>query len=209
MGFRRADISQNVADQRHLGEVVEGEKLGAQAVVDVVGVIGDVVGDGGDLGLGAGKAPELEILGLAIEPDAVRQAMLAIAAHRIAAAVGQRPVVLDEAFERLPGEIQPVESGVAPLERGHRAQRLRIVIEAAAGSEAAIERTLAGVAERRVAEVVGERQRLGEVLVEPERARERAGDLGDLQRMGQPGAEVIALVEDEDLGLVGQPAEGG
>ena len=49
-----------------LGEIVEREQLGAQAVVDVVGVIGDVVGDGRDLRLGAGVAPELEILGLAV-----------------------------------------------------------------------------------------------------------------------------------------------
>ncbi len=78
-----------------------------------------------------------------------------------------------------------------------------------AAGEAAIERALAGMAERRMAEIVGERQRLGQVLVEPERAGERAGDLRDFQRVGQPGAEMVALVEDEDLGLVGQPAEGG
>ena len=75
--------------------------------------------------------------------------------------------------------------------------------------EAAVERALAGMAERRMAEIVGERQRLGEVLVEPERAGERAGDLGDLEGVGQPGAEVVALVKDEDLGLVREPAEGG
>ena len=65
------------------------------------------------------------------------------------------------------------------------------------------------MAERRVAEVVRQRQRLGKILIEPERARQRAGDLGDLQRMGQPGAEMIALMEDEDLGLVCEPPEGG
>ncbi len=43
-------------------EIVEREQLGAQAVVDVVGVIGDVVGDRGDLRLGAGEAPQLEVL---------------------------------------------------------------------------------------------------------------------------------------------------
>ena len=67
---------------------------------------------------------------------------------------------------------------------------------------------LAGVAERRMAEVVGQRDGLGEVGVEAERLGDRAGDLGHLQRMGQPGAEVIALVGDEDLGLFLQPTEG-
>ena len=37
--------------QRDGGDVVEAEQLGAQPVVDVVGVVGDVVGEGGDLRL--------------------------------------------------------------------------------------------------------------------------------------------------------------
>ena len=49
------------ADQRQLGEVVEREQLGAQAVVDIVGIIGDIVGERRKLGLGAGEAPQLEI----------------------------------------------------------------------------------------------------------------------------------------------------
>ena len=92
--------------------------------------------------------------------------------------------MLDQPFERLPGEVEPVEGGVATLQRGHHSQRLRVVVEAAEGSQAAVERALAGVPERRVAEVVGERQRLGQVLVEPERAGERAGDLGRLRACG-------------------------
>ena len=88
-------------------------------------------------------------------------------------------------------------------------KRLRVVIEAAELPQAFVERALAGVPERRMAEIVGQRQRLGQVLVEPERARERAGDLGDFQRMGEPGAVMIALVVDEHLGLVREPAEGG
>ena len=52
-----ADLAQNVADERNFGEILEREQAGAQPVVDVVGVVGDIVGDGGDLGLGAGKAP--------------------------------------------------------------------------------------------------------------------------------------------------------
>ena len=117
--------------------------------------------------------------------------------------------MLDQALERLPGKIEPVEPGVAAFQRSDHAQGLRIVVEAAVGREAAVERALAGMAERRMAEIVGERERLGEVLVEPERAGERARDLGDLEGVGQPGAEMVALVEHEDLGLVREPAEGG
>jgi hypothetical protein len=112
-------------------------------------------------------------------------------------AVRQRTVVLDQPFERLPGEIEPIESGVAPLERGDDPQGLGVVVEAAGLREAAIERALAGMAERRMPEVMRQRQRFAEVLVEPERTRQRAGDLRDFERVGEPGAEVIALVEDE------------
>ena len=83
------------------------------------------------------------------------------------------------------------------------------MVEAAAIGEAAVERALAGMAERRMAEIVAERGGLGQVLVEAERAGERAGDLGHFQRVGQAGAVMVALVEDEHLGLVGQAAEGG
>ena len=65
------------------------------------------------------------------------------------------------------------------------------------------------MAERRVAEIVAERDRLGEIVVEPERLGERARDLRDLDRMGEAGAEMIALVVDEDLGLVREAAKGG
>ena len=75
--------------------------------------------------------------------------------------------------------------------------------------EAVVERTLAGMAERRMAEIVGQRQRLGEIFVEAEHPRQRARDLRDFERVGQPGAVMVALVEDENLGLVLEPAERG
>jgi hypothetical protein len=61
--------------------------------------------------------------------------------------------------------------------------------------------------ERRMAEVVRERQRLGEILVQAERTGERAGNLRDLKRVRQSRAIVIALVIDEDLRLVRQPSK--
>ena len=50
------------------------------------------------------------------------------------------------------------------------------------------------MAERRMAEIVGQRQRLGQVLVDAQRARQRARHLGDFERVGEPGAVVVALV---------------
>ena len=50
--------------------------------------------------------------------------------------------------------------------------------------------------------------RLGQILVEPKEAGERARDLRHLQRVREPRAVVVALVRDEDLGLVHEPAKG-
>ena len=92
--------------------------------------------------------------------------------------------MLDQAFERLPGQVEAVEVRIAALEAGHHREGLGIVVEPALGGEATIERALAGMTERRMAEVVGKRAGLGEVLVEAERPRERAGDLGRLRAYG-------------------------
>ena len=115
--------------------------------------------------------------------------------------------MLDQAFQGFPGEVEAVEAGIAALQAGHDGERLGVVVETAIGGEAAIERALAGMTERRMAEVVGERAGLGEVLVEAQRARQRARDLGHFEGVGEPGAVMIALVVDEHLGLVGEPAE--
>ena len=42
------------------------------------------------------------------------------------------------------------------------------------------------MAERRMAQVVRERQRLGQILVEPQPPGQRTRDLRDLECMGQP-----------------------
>ena len=160
-------IGERVTDSRQPGEIVEREQFGAQPVVDVVGVVGDVVGDRGRLRLGPGVAPQHEIGSGRFERQRRRQSALSVAADRALAAIGERAVVLDQAFEGFPREIEPVELRVAPLDQGDDAQGLGVVVEAAVVVEALVERALAGVAERRMAEVVRERQRLRQILVEP------------------------------------------
>jgi hypothetical protein len=74
---------------------------------------------------------------------------------------------------------------------------------------AIVERLLSGMAKRRVAEVVSKRYRFREILVEPQRARDSAGDLGDFEAVSQAGTEQVALVIDEDLRLVFETPKGG
>ena len=73
----------------------------------------------------------------------------------------------------------------------------------------AVEGRLAGVAEGRVAEVVAHRDRLDQVLVELQRPRHGARERRHLERVGQPGAVVVAGGRHEDLGLVLEPPERG
>ena len=68
-----------------------------------------------------------------------------------------------------------------------------------------VERRLARVPERRVAEIVAERDRLGQVLVERQRAGDRARDLRHLERVRQPRPVVVALGREEHLRLVREP----
>src|SRR5690348_15827611 len=61
--------------------------------------------------------------------------------------------------------------------------------------------------ERRMPEVVGKPQGLAEIFVEAQRPRQRTGDLRHFQGVREAGAEVIAFMKDEHLGLVSQTAE--
>ena len=71
-----------------------------------------------------------------------------------------------------------------------------------------VEAELAGVAERRVPQIVAQGDGLGQVLVEPQADRHGAGDLRHLEHMGEPGAVVVAGRGEEHLGLVLEPPEG-
>src|SRR5208282_441060 len=87
------------------------------------------------------------------------------------------------------------------------AQRLKVMLESAEIQHAFIERILPGMSERRMTEIVREADRLREHFVEAQRPGDGARDLRDLERMREPGSIEVALVIDEDLGLVNQAAE--
>jgi hypothetical protein len=71
-----------------------------------------------------------------------------------------------------------------------------------------IERSFSRVAERRMAEIVGEAERFRQILIEPQLAANRAGDLRHFKTVRQSRAVMVAFVEQEHLRLVGQPPEG-
>jgi hypothetical protein len=117
-----------------------------------------------------------------------------------------RPRVVEDPVARLHREI---EAAPVPLERLHDAQRLLVVPEmsAEARGERLVEGLLARVPEGGVAEVVAERDRFRQILVQPQRARHGPGDTRRLEGVREPRAVVVAARVDEDLGLVPEAAE--
>src|SRR5690242_17254052 len=81
------------------------------------------------------------------------------------------------------------------------------MLEAAMIAHACIQRILPRMPERRVAQIMRERNRLGQILVQSQRARDRACDLRNFQTVREARAEMVAFVVDEDLGLVFEPAK--
>jgi iron-sulfur cluster assembly accessory protein len=151
---------------------------------------------------------KFEIMNRIIFKDRGGKPAFRITRGRPAIGLQKRTVMLDEPFQRLPSQIESVEGGVAAFELSDNAQRLGIMIKAAVRSHQFVEHILASVAKRRMAKIMRKRQRLGEIVVETERAGKRARNLTDFERMSESGAEMVALVRDEDLRLVGQPPEG-
>ncbi len=105
------------------------------------------------------------------------------------------------------GEVEPA---AVALQHVDDPQRVHVVLEppAAALPQRRVKGLLAGVAKGRVAEVVAEPDRLGQVLVEAERSGDGASDPAGLQGVGEAGPVVVALGGDEDLCLVLEAAEG-
>jgi hypothetical protein len=88
---------------------------------------------------------------------------------------------------------------------------VRLLVVSKAGAEAfaqaAVELVLAGVPERRVADVVAQPDRFGQILVQPQRSGDDSGDAARLESVRHAGAVVISCGVDEDLCLAFEPAE--
>ncbi len=123
-------------------------------------------------------------------------------AHRL---LGRRrrldaPGMGTDPIAHLPAQVEVLEH----LEDAHA---LRRVVPATARREVRRQGVLAGVPEGRVADVVAQRDRLGEGLVEGQRGGQGARDLGHLEGVRQAGDVVVAFGVDEHLRLVLQPPE--
>ncbi len=119
-------------------------------------------------------------------------------AHHLTLGRGRRrarPAVVGDPVQGLGTQVEGSERDRRPPRR---------VVEPAA--HVGVERILAGMPARPVPAVVPQGDGLGERHIQAARPCDGRGDLGHLERVGEPRALVI-LGEDEDLGLAGQPAE--
>uniref|UniRef100_A0A0N5A0R2 Phenol hydroxylase n=1 Tax=Parastrongyloides trichosuri TaxID=131310 RepID=A0A0N5A0R2_PARTI len=202
IGARTGDAA---PDQRHIGQIGQAEQPRLHPVIHVVVVIGDVIGDGRALGLqrGEGAKPQVPVgrparrIGGDRLPRRVRQQ------------VRHRTVVLDHALDRLPAQVQAGEAGIAGFQLGYDAEALDVVIKAAERLHLFMQFVLARMAERRVSQIVGQGDRLGQIVVQPQGVGQRSGDLRHLKTVRQPGAIMVALMRHKDLRLLLQATEGG
>jgi len=121
--------------------------------------------------------------------------------------------MLDNAFPHTEGKVQSAMCLVALFEPRHNPQCVQVVIETeAVFSEGHIQRLFSRVAKGRMANVVSQGERFGQLVVEAKGDGDRPGDLNYLQRVRQPAAEVISRQfaghASEDLGFAGKPAKG-
>src|SRR5579862_41366 len=114
-----------------------------------------------------------------------------------------------DAFADFKAQIEAGEAGVTLLELLDDAQSVNIVIEV--GAEAghlAVKFLLAGMSEGRMADVVREGERFGEIFVETQDRGHGTRDLGDFDGVGEAVAEMVGKAGREDLRFGFQAAEG-
>lgn len=173
-----------------VSQSVEIEKASFAGVVEVRRVVGDFIDPIDELGLERGTKIE-KIFGK-------------MGQFRGGVIVG----VLDDALANFEGEIQARKIQVRALKSFDDAQGLEIVIEArAVNAHQLVEFVLAGMAEGRMADIVNERESLGELRIEAEGGGHRASDLRDFESMGEPIAKMIGVANGKDLRLGFEAAE--
>ena len=182
LGFDRIKMPREYPHRRQL---LDRYQARTQSVVDVMIVVGDFVGQIGNLRFQRG--PLFPDEAFADFPQLLRVF---------------EGAVLQDSFTGLETQIQPFEGGIALLQHIDDTQRLQVVLEAAVVFHAFVERVLAGVAEGRMPEVVRQRNGFDQVFVEPEITRHGTADLRDFDAVGQAGTKQVAFMIHENLGLV-------
>ena len=114
-----------------------------------------------------------------------------------------RRAVVQNSIPHFPGQVQALSFLFQNL---HDTDALFRVAEAPGMHR--IERRFPGMAERRVSEIMAERNGFGQILIQIQRPRNRAGNLGYLECVRQAGPVMISLRSEKHLCFVFHPAKG-
>ena len=166
---------------RRGGKVSLAEDARADGVIDVVVHIRDAIGHGDD-------AP---LEGFGANGPRMAEYPVAHLGHEVQAS----PTVLDRLDHAKALLVVAVQGGSLGT----------FGVHAANAGDCMAQRVLARVAERRVPQVMAERDGLGKIIVEAERPRDGARYLRNLQSMRETRAEMVALRRKEDLRFMRKP----
>ncbi len=181
--------------QGDLRQLLQRQQTRANPIVDVVGVVGNFVGQVAQLRFQAGLLPQQK-------PLRHPAGLLRFKAPRI----GQR-AMLEDAFSGFKAQVQPVVIGVALFQFIDHPQALKVVLKALVVAHAVVQGVLPGVTKRGVPQIVGQGNGFHQVFVPDQGARHRAGQLRHFQGMGEAGSKQVALVVQKHLGFVDQAAK--
>jgi hypothetical protein len=83
------------------------------------------------------------------------------------------------------------------------------MVEAASvADQAAVKRALPGMSERRMSNIVNQRQSLSQIFIQAKSGSGGTGYLCDLDRVSQPAAKMVGGAAGKYLGLSGESTEG-
>ena len=206
-------LRQKMPHHGHLGHLLQGQQTRAHAVVHIVRVVGDLVSQVAQLRLKRRRPPRQK-------PGSHTHGL-----QRFDALCSHPRAMFQNAFAGFKTQVQSIKGRVTLFQRIHHAQALQVVLKTPAHDiagqqrcsgqtrlrlrHAIGQRILAGMPERGVSQIVGQRHRLHQVLIQPQGPGNAAAQLSHLKRMRQPGAKQIAFVVQEHLGLVDQASKGG
>ncbi len=190
-GMRGIHAPVRLTETPHLiAQSIKIQELRFERVVEIGGVVGDLIHPINELGFKRREEFE-KVFG---------------ELRKFAGPVVAR--VLDNALAHFKGQIKSGKIEITLLEALHNAQRVKIVIERAAmRAHQLIEFVLTGMPERRVADVVNQREGFREIRVEAQRRSDGAGDLCHLECVRQAIAKMVGKTRGEDLRLGFEAAE--
>ncbi len=165
--------------------------MGFVAVIEVGGVVSNLVGQVDQLGLK--RRPLIE--------------QILSQFGKLAGGVVVR--VLDDAFPHFKRQVQAAKTSIAHLKILDDTQRVQVVIEEGSMlSHSCVQSFFAGMAKGRMSNVVHQGQGLHQIHVQVELGRDSACDLRDFDGMSEAIAKVIGESARENLRLGLKPAKG-